>query len=272
MNFLLPSGHNQKWLTGPVCRYSQDSCVHTASHLFAFLTPSHLRLQACSEPHLCSWVPTEPPEGCCPRVPALRDLGGTCPPSRCSRNAKGSSISQSHRSGWRPGSRCGAESSRPAWSRGVLTMSLLSSVSWSAVLRSQEIMTTPNYEHLLRTSYMPRSVRGCILTLRGRGPRLAEAKSLYQDLTANQGQIWDAKPRWVTTVLSCLSWTSREAPKSQLMGDISNHLIFCVSEWAINGWHLKIKIDIIRSIKIMRWVGNGTLRVWAICTTKGGAI
>lgn len=50
-------------------------------------------------------------------------------------------------------------------------------------------MTTLNYEHLLRTSYMPRSVWGCILTLRGRGPRLAEAKSLDQDLTANQRQI-----------------------------------------------------------------------------------
>ena len=50
-------------------------------------------------------------------------------------------------------------------------------------------MTTHNYEHLLRTSYMPRSVRDCTLTLRDRGPRLVEAKSLDRGLTANQGQI-----------------------------------------------------------------------------------
>ena len=84
---------------------------------------------------------------------------------------------------------------------------------------------------------IPHSICGYLATLRGRkqyfilrgrGPRLAEVKSLGQGLEANRGQIWDTNPGWVTTVLSCLPRTSCEAPEAQLMVEISNHLILCV--------------------------------------------
>lgn len=62
--------------------------------------------------------------------------------------------------------------------------------------------------------------------------------------------------------LASLSSTDGAAPKAQLMAEMLSHLMcacVCVCEIAINGWHLKIKIDIIGSIKIIRWVANGAL-------------
>lgn len=45
----------------------------------------------------------------------------------------------------------------------------------------------------------------------------------------------------------------------------------CVLEEAINGWHLEIKIDIIGSIKIMRWVVSGAPACEQFGQPRGGA-
>ena len=119
-----------------MCRHSQESCVSIASHPLAFWTPPPLDAKVAMSP-TCA--------GCW--MSLLQSVAHMCLPSGtfCSQNAKGGIIFQSHSSCWRLESRCGAEGSCPAWSREGVTMTLRSSVSWLAVLRNLEIMSTRNY-------------------------------------------------------------------------------------------------------------------------------
>lgn len=124
---------------------------------------------------------------------------------------------------------------------------------------------------LLVATYQPQGVESAVCLCR-QGTE-TEVWPLVRGPVAHQGQPWDATPRRAARVPPGLP-QPRAEPHAQLMAEILNHLISCVCFRISYKWlAFENQSRIIGSIKIMRWVGTGTLAcVIHLASGRTGAI